>query len=394
MQTRTTRRAALRALAGAALAGPFINRGRFRLFAQSTAEFSERAVRLVRESLVIDMLNQFLYRTDLQPKLRQWLSQPGAFTPADFERFIDSGITAINFGEGADTFEETIRLFANWNSFIAQYPDWLLRIGAASDFERAKASHHYGILFGIQNAAHFRRADDVDTFFGLGQRISQLTYNFRNLVGNGAFEPHDDGISEFGATIVERMNRVGMAVDCGHAGDRTMLDAFEISKRPVIISHGNCRAINPGHPRCVTDEAIRRMAKTGGAMGINFISFMVKDHEPTTVDDAVDHIDHVASLVGIEHVGIGSDFGLESNDFGPPEVLANILQRADKRYRVHHREAVADLAGEKRTYVLTEALIRRKYTDEHIRLILGENWRRVLASIWGSPATADKPPHP
>jgi membrane dipeptidase len=123
MQIRTTRRAALRTLAGAALAGPFINRGRFRLFAQSTAEFSERAIRLVRESLVIDMLNQFLYRSDLQPKLRQWLSQPGAFTPADFQRFLDSGINAINFGEGADTFEDTIRLFANWNSFIAQYPD-------------------------------------------------------------------------------------------------------------------------------------------------------------------------------------------------------------------------------------------------------------------------------
>jgi membrane dipeptidase len=348
----------------------------------------------MRESLVIDMLNQFLYRSDLQPKLRQWLSQPGAFTAADFQRFLDSGINAINFGNGANTYEESIRLFADWNSFIAQYPDWLLRIGSAADFERAKSSRHYGILFGIQNAAHFRRPEDVDTFYGLGQRVSQLTYNFRNLVGNGAFEPHDDGISEFGATIVERMNRVGMAVDCGHAGDRTMLDAFEISKRPVIISHGNCRALNPGHPRCVTDGAIQKMAKTGGVMGINFISFMVKDHEPTTVDDAIDHIDHVAGLVGIEHVGIGSDFGLESNDFGPPEVLANILQRADKRYRVHKREAVADLAGEKRMYVLTEALIRRKYTDEHIRLILGENWRRALESIWTSPATADKPPHP
>jgi membrane dipeptidase len=121
---------------------------------------------------------------------------------------------------------------------------------------------------------------------------------------------------------------------------------------------------------------------------------MVKDHEPTTVDDAIDHIDHVAGLVGIEHVGIGSDFGLESNDFAPPEVLNNMLTRADKRYRVHHREAVADLAGEKRMYVLTEALVRRKYTDEHIRLILGENWRRVLASIWGAPTTVDKPPHP
>jgi len=380
-----TRRALVRTLAAGATAAPFINIGRFALHAQSTTQFSERAIRLVRESLVIDLLNQFLYRADQQPQLRQWLSKPGAFAQADFERFLNSGISAINFGEGAAGYEETIRHFADWNSFIAQYPDRLLRIGAAADFERAKTSRHYGIVFGIQNAAHFRRPEDVDTFYGLGQRISQLTYNFRNLVGDGAFEPGNAGISEFGTTIVERMNRVGMAVDCGHAGDRTMLDAFEISKRPVIISHGNCRAVNPGHPRCVTDDAIRRMAKTGGVMGINFISFMVKDHEPTTADDVVDHIDHVASLVGIEHVGIGSDFGIESNDFAPPQVLANILQRADKRYRVHHREAVADLAGPQRTYVLTEALIRRKYTDAQIRLILGENWRRALDSIWSNP---------
>lgn len=375
----------LRAVGGAVLAAPFVNRGRFALFAQSTEEFSERAIRLVRESLVIDMLNQFLYRTDQRAKLRDWLTKPGAFAAADFQRFVDSGINAINFGEGSDTFENAIRLFADWNSFIAEYPDRLLRIGSAADFGRARSLRHYGILFGMQNAAHFRRPADVDTLYGQGQRVSQLTYNFRNLVGNGAFEPHDDGISEFGAKIVERMNRVGMAVDCGHAGDRTMLDAFSISKRPVIISHGNCRVLNAGHPRCVTDEAIRRMAQSGGAMGINFISFMVKEQEPTTVDDVIDHFDHVSRLVGIEHVGIGSDFGLESNDLGSPEVLANMLRTADKRYRVHHREAVKDLQGEKRIYVLTEALIRRKYTDEHIRLILGENWRRVLDSIWSSP---------
>jgi membrane dipeptidase len=390
MQTRTTRRGALRTAAAAIVAAPFFNRGRFRLFAQAGTEYSERTTRLMQESLVIDMLNQFLYRGDLQPTLRKWLSQPGAFTEADFQRFLKTGINAINFGNGSNDFDEGVRLFANWNSFIAEYPDWLLRIGKASDFDKAKASHHYGILFGLQNGAHFRRPDDVDTFYGLGQRVSQLTYNFRNLIGNGAFEPHDGGISEFGGTIVERMNRVGMAVDCGHAGDRTMLDAFEISKRPVIISHGNCRTLNPGHPRCVTDEAIQKMAKTGGCMGINFISFMVKDHEPTTVDDAIDHIDHVSQLVGIEHVGIGSDFGIESNDFEPPAMLQNMLTRADKRYRVHHREAVADLAGPNRMYVLTEALIRRKYTDDQIRLILGGNWRRVLDSIWSSPLPADK----
>lgn len=379
--SRATRRQALGA-AAALIAAPFINRSRYRLFAQS-AEYSARAVKLVEESLVIDMLDQFLYRKDQQPTLRAWLSKPGTFTAADFARFRNSGIDAINFGEGVETFEEGIRLFADWNGFIAAYPDWLVRIGRGADFQKAKSSGRYGILFGLQNAAQFRRPEDVDTFYGLGQRVSQLTYNFRNLIGNGAFEPHDDGISEFGARIVARMNEVRMAVDCGHAGDRTMLDAFSISRRPVIISHGNCRALNPGHPRCVTDEAIQAMAKQGGVMGINFISFMVKDREPTTVDDVVDHFDHVAKLVGVEHVGVGSDMGIESNDWGDPKVLEQMLTTADKRYRVHHREAVEHLDHPKRTYDLTEGLIRRNYTDEHIRLILGENWRRVLTEVWG-----------
>ncbi len=368
--------------AAAAIAAPFFNRDRYALFAQTSHEYSERSVRLVRESLVIDMLNQFLYRRDMQPKLRQWLAQPGAFTRADFEQFRDSGINAINFGDAADNYEDGIELFAHWNSFLAAYPDWLLRIDSAGDFMRAKTSGRYGIMFGLQNAAHFRKVDDVDTFYGLGQRSSQLTYNYRTLFGNGAFERRDDGISEFGIRIVERMNRIGMAVDCGHAGDRTMLDAFELSKKPVIISHGNCRALYPGYPRCVTDEAIKAMAKTGGVMGINFISSMVKPHEPTTVDDVIDHFDHVKNLVGIEHVGVGSDIGLESNDFMPPDQLAQMLAGVDAKYHAHHREAVEHLDHPKRIYDLTDALIRRKYTDEHIRLILGENWRRVLSDIW------------
>ena len=121
-------------------------------------------MRLVRESLVIDMLNQFLYRRDMQPKLRQWLSKPGAFTRADFEQFRDSGINAASFGDAADNYEDGIELFAKWNSFLAAYPDWLLRISTAGDFLRAKTSGRYGILFGLQNSAHFRDPDDVDFF--------------------------------------------------------------------------------------------------------------------------------------------------------------------------------------------------------------------------------------
>jgi membrane dipeptidase len=378
----TTRRTVLKS-AAVAIAAPFFSRNRYAVFAQSSHEYSERAVRLVRESLVIDMLNQFLYRRDMQPKLQRWLVKPGAFTRADFEQFRDSGINAASFGSGANNYEEGIELFARWNSFIAAYPDWLLRISTAGDFIRAKSSGRYGILFGLQNSTHFRKPEDVDTFYGLGQRSSQLTYNYRTLSGNGAFERRDDGVSEFGVRIIERMNRIGMAVDCGHAGDRTILDACELSKKAVIISHANCRALHPSSPRCVTDEAIRSMAKTGGVMGTNFISPMVKAHEPTTVDDVIDHIDHVVKVAGIEHAGVGSDMGIESNDFMPPDQLARMLAGVDPKYgTTHRREAVEHLDHPKRIYDLTDGLIRRTYSDEQIRLILGENWRRVLTEIW------------
>jgi membrane dipeptidase len=124
------------------------------------------------------------------------------------------------------------------------------------------------------------------------------------------------------------------------------------------------------------------MAKTGGVIGINFISFMVKAQEPTTVDDVIDHIDHVAKLVGIEHVGIGSDIGLESNDHADPQQFRQFMAAADKRYRIHAREAVKGLDHPRRFYDLTDALLRRGYSGEHIQLILGGNWRRVLSAIW------------
>lgn len=350
-----------------------------------SAQPSTHAIDLVHESLVVDMLNQFLYRLDRQQKLREWLSKPGAFTEADFHAYKDCGVNVFNFGHaatGLDPYNEAVRLLADWNGFIAAYPDWLMRISTAVDLTKAKQAGKLGLLFGFQNANHFRTVDDVDTFYGLGQRVSQLTYNFRNMIGNGAFERGDSGLSDFGVKIVERMNKTGMAVDVAHAGDRTQLDAFEISRKPVIISHGNARALNNGHPRCIPDESIRAMAKGGGVMGINFISFMVKEHEPVSVDDVVDHFDYVSKLAGIEHVGVGSDFGLESNNYLAPAELSKLLTTADKKYRVHHVEAVVPLQGPDRMYVLTDALIRRGYSDANIRLILGENFRRALTAAW------------
>ncbi len=331
------------------------------------------------------MLNQFLYRTDKQETLNEWLSKPNAFKLSDFRQFADSGVNAINFGLGAASLREAVELFARWNGFVLQYPQWLMRIDKAEDFSRCKANGRYGIIFGLQSAAQFETVDAVDTCYAAGQRISQLCHNFRSIVADGAFEPKDAGISEFGGKVVERMNALGMAVDLGHASDRTKLEACEISKAPLILSHGNCRALNPKSLRASTDEAIRAIARRGGVMGITCIAFMVKGGEPVTVDDVIDHIDYVRDLVGIEHVGVGSDAGIESNDLASPQLLKDMLAGGDPRYNIHGtHEIVAGLEGPNRFYELIAALVRRGYSDDHIKLVLGANWQRVLAEIWRS----------
>jgi membrane dipeptidase len=182
--------------------------------------------------------------------------------------------------------------------------------------------------------------DDVDLFHGLGQRVSQLTYNARNLIGNGSTERRDDGLSDYGLAVVSRMNQVGMAVDVSHSGDRTTLDAIEASTRPVLITHSNCRALVPGHPRCKTDEAIRKMAAAGGVMGITGVRMFVRAEEPTTIEHVLDHFDHVARLTSVEHVGLGSDMDLDGYDDLPAEDQAGCAP-ATKRATAFERRSTS-----------------------------------------------------
>src|SRR6185312_15052290 len=157
-------------------------------------------------------------------------------------------------------------------------------------------------------------------FYQLGLRCAQLTYNTQNLLGSGSTERVDGGITDYGGEIVTAMNEVGMLVDVSHSGDRTTLDAIELSPKPIAITHSNCRALN-NHPRLKTDEAIRKLAAKGGVMGITEVRMFVRDRDPVTVEDIVDHVDHVVKLVGIDHVGIGSDAGLTGYDNMPAEQL-------------------------------------------------------------------------
>ena len=368
--------------AGAAvIAAPMISRGRLRLFAGIATEYSTRSIDLVKRATVIDMLSPFV----LGSRSGKWFSNPDSFTATDLQKFKDSGINvfhiAVGLG-GRDAYLATLRFISSWNGFLANHDQSLMRIDSTADFERLKTSGKIGVLLGVQNSEHFQALNDVDFFHGLGQRVSQLTYNTRNLIGNGSTERRDEGLSVFGVSVVERMNKVGMAVDVSHCGDRTTLDAFEVSKKPVLITHSNCRALVPGHPRLKTDEAIKKMAASGGVMGITGVRMFVRAEEPTTIEHVLDHFDHVAKLVGVEHLGLGSDMDLDGYDDMPPEENRALRAGYKDSYAFREKIDIEGLDHPKRVFDLTEGLIRRRYSDQQIELILGGNFRRVLAQIW------------
>ena len=366
----------------ATVAAPMINLGRYQLFGQPAPQYSARAISLVQRSLVIDMLSVFTLNF---PDQAQWEANPETFTEAEFKVFLDSGINvfhpAVGLG-GANAYEQALEFFSRWNAFIAGSDERLMRIDSVQDFARVKTSKKIAVILGLQNAQHFRRPDDVNFFYNLGQRVSQLTYNSRNLIGNGATERRDEGISDFGAAIIDRMNKVGMAIDVSHCGDRTTLDAFELSKKPVLITHSNCRVLANGHPRDKTDEAILAVKKSGSVIGITGVRMFVRDKEPTTIEHALDHFDHVSKLIGPEHLGVGSDIDLYGYDAMPAELNKQLRAGYKGSYGFREKIDIEGLNHPRRMFDLAEGLIRRKYSDANIEGILGGNFRRVLTQIW------------
>lgn len=355
---------------------------------RSLGAYSTRARSLVDDNVVIDMLNQFLYwdvKRNGTSLLDTWLVRPSAFTADDFERYASSGIDVFAVGQSAGSYEAGIEWFAYWNGFIAAHDDRLARVDDISDILRIRSQGKVGLMLTFQNAEHFRNTDDVDKFYQLGQRACGLTYNWANRLGSGAFEESDKGLTKLGRSILERMNQVGMAVDLAHCSPITTLDAIAHASAPPIISHGNCDALNPGHPRAYSDEAIQALADKGGVMGVNFIRALVSHKEPTTIEHLLDHFDHISNLVGVEHVGIGSDYDLDGFDAIPEardEFYEYAKEKYQGRYKLRELDNIEAVAHPRRVYDLAEGLIRRGYSNNEIALILGGNFQRVLTTIW------------
>ncbi|MFL6585254.1 MAG: dipeptidase [Luteimonas sp.] len=359
------------------MAFPAIARGRHAVLPGVATAYSTRTIDLVRESLVIDMLG--VLKLDFRPEYAAI-----RISVQDAADMRASGITgfhhAVGLG-GPNVFQDTLTYMAAWNGFVGRNSHVFTLVGEAADLDRAKADGKVAVIVGVQNAEHFRTPADVALFYGLGMRCAQLTYNAQNLIGTGATDRVDGGVSDFGVQIIEAMNASGMLIDVSHCGDRTTLDAIELSPRPIAITHSNCRALND-HPRVKTDEAIRKLAAKDGVMGITGVRMFVRDREPTTIEHMVDHIDHVVKLVGIDHVGIGSDADLHGYDDMPGDQGAALRAGYKASYAFRERIDTDGFDHPRKTFDLTEVLIRRGYSDAHIRQILGGNFRRLLGQTW------------
>jgi membrane dipeptidase len=149
------------------------------------------------------------------------------------------------------------------------------------------------------------------------------------------------------------------------------------SRRPVLITHGNCKALVPGQPRSRSDALIRAVAKQGGVMGVTMVRAFVSGRRAPTLDDVLDHFDHVAQLVGVEHVGLGSDVDVTAVD---PRT-----RRLNPFYDIVGLDPVA------RVFQIADGLLARGWSEASVRLVLGGNFERVLGEIWGKPEAAAVP---
>lgn len=262
-------------------------------------------------------------------------------------------------------------------------------IKTTDDIRAAKAAGNVGFILGAQNAQYFEYdAAFVADFFAVGVRVTQLTYNERNLLGDGCLEPSNVGLSTFGKRIVSEMNRVGMQIDLSHVGERTSLDAIDHSTKPCIISHSNPRA-RVDNPRNISDELMKACAAAGGVVGMTSYAPMVwMGDVPPTIDDVIGHIEYAVDVIGIDHVSFGTDSEVTPGTY--PAFVTNRLAAdypdtaASLKAAHPDVQQTAGFESMESFPHLASALADRGWRADDLKKLLGENLMRVYKENWGA----------
>lgn len=384
--------------------------GRFDFQLSSSQE--ERARKLHRDSIIVDLLSQHAggnifscYPSDLLSEFRARMTEvtaaegamqalaEGIYWPYEMSKlgksdllqqwFRVSGLTCGTYGievhDGHDP------LCNKWEALTDRYADlpWLRYVTTAAEIRNAKKEGLVAFYAHSQPVHPVPRdLKVIDRAYQKGLRSFMLTYNRMDNIGVGCTERVDAGLSMFGIEVVKHCNDIGLIVDVSHCGHLTTLDACRHSKRPVNANHTAARSVHH-HARGKSNEALRAIADTGGVIGIVAMPFFLSSDSSPTIEHMLDHIDYVANLVGYRHVAIGTDWPMQAPDQIVRAALADTSlgfrseDNIDATRRLVGFDDCRDLPN------ITRGLIKRGYTDQQIQGILGENALRVFEEVCG-----------
>jgi len=332
----------------------------------------EEAARVHRAAILIDTHNDVPLRVvrgfDIGPRAKEGHT--------DLARLREGGVDAVFFSvyvspgyvPKGQALHRTVELFdVVQRDIIGKYPQDLMAALTADDIESAHRQGKIAALIGVEGGHAIENSLRVlRIFHALGARYMTLTHSNTNDWADSSGDldnpkaPHHGCLTDFGRQVIAEMNRLGMMVDVSHVSDKTFWDVLAVSKAPIFASHSSCRALCD-HPRNLTDEMIRTLARKGGVIQINFNpGFLTRRAAPpANLDDVVAHIDHAVEVGGVDAVGIGSDFdGIDQAPVG--------------------LEDVSKFPN------LTRALLEKGYSASDIAKIYGGNLLRLMRAVEGA----------
>jgi membrane dipeptidase len=373
--------------------------------APEALDFAAEALRIAQDSIIVDTHIDVPMRIHVQPQDVSQATESGDF---DYPRAVAGGLNAPFMSIYTDPRLEAAgkskqvadELIDAVEGMVATAPDKFVIAGSTAD---VRAHFEQGVMslpMGMENGSPLE-ADltNLKHFYDRGVRYITLAHSLSNHISDSSFDANRqwNGLSDFGVEVVKEMNRFGIMVDVSHLSDDAFWQVLDVSSAPVIASHSSARHFTPGFERNMSDDMIRALAENGGVIQINFGSgfiskaargydgpkfaaaraWMAENPEKTyidlfeewlpaytakagpypyaSLDDVLDHFDHVVDLVGVDHVGIGSDYDGVGDSL--PTGLKDVSSYPN----------------------LIEGLLKRGYNEEDIRKILGEN----LLRVWG-----------
>jgi|ERR1700722_2380638 len=325
---------------------------------------SSTAAELVQSALCCDLHGCM----PLRPSDETFLPQ--------LERYRQVGVDLVflNVGFDALSVEHHIRMLAQFRSWLSRHSDRYALATDVASVAMARSEGKLAVAFDIEGMEGI--ADQpamIGLYYDLGVRWMLVAYNKNNRAGGGC-QDNDSGLTECGREIIREMARVGMLLCCSHTGRRTALEAIDLSPNPVMFSHSNCAAVHP-HSRNIDDELIRACARRDGLIGINGLGCFLGDND-ASVATYIRHVDHVAQLVGPEHVSIGLDYVFDTQE------LDTYIARLPDIYPPDQYPSGITLLPLERLPNVVEGLLRLGYSDASVKYILGGNVMRLANRVW------------